>query len=76
MERPFLISFLEFDVGVLEFLQTEPDPFVALVLHPLEAESEGHHYKLVVISLLILAPGKLLVFAMFTFDSKRRLTTM
>ena len=31
------------DVGVLEFLQTEPDPYVALVFHPLEAGSEGHH---------------------------------
>ena len=30
------------DVGVLEFLQTEPDPFAALVFHPLEAELEGH----------------------------------
>ena len=39
-----------YDVGVLEFLQTEPDPHVALVFHPLEAESEGHHYKLMVIS--------------------------
>ena len=38
------------DVGVLEFLQTEPDPYLALVLRPLEAESEGHHYKLMVTS--------------------------
>ena len=38
------------DVGVLELLQTEPEPYVALVLHPLEAESEGHHYKLMVTS--------------------------
>ena len=36
-----------FDV---EFLQTEPDPYVALDFHPLEAESEGHHYKLMVTS--------------------------
>ena len=38
------------DVGVLEFLQTEPDPYVALVFHSLEAESEGQHYKLMVTS--------------------------
>ena len=37
-------------VGVLKFLKTEPDPCVALVFHPLEAESEGHHYKLMVTS--------------------------
>ena len=35
------------DVGVLEFLQTEPDPYIALIL---EAESEGHHSKLMVTS--------------------------
>ena len=28
-------------LGVLEFLQTEPDPYAALVFHPLEAEPEG-----------------------------------
>ena len=39
-----------FDVWVLEFLQTEPDPYVALIFHPLETESEGHHYKLMVTS--------------------------
>ena len=38
------------DVGVLEFLQTEPDPCVALVFHPLEAKSEGHHYKFMITS--------------------------
>ena len=38
------------DVGVLEFLQTEPDSYAALTFHPLEAESEGHHYKLMVTS--------------------------
>ena len=38
------------NVGVLEFFQTEPDPYVALVFPPLEAESEGHHYKLLVTS--------------------------
>ena len=38
------------DVGVLGFFQTEPDPYVALVFHRLEAESEGHYYKLVVTS--------------------------
>ena len=38
------------DVGVLEFLQTEPDSNVALVFDPLEAVSEGHHYKFMVIS--------------------------
>ena len=38
------------DVGILEFLQTEPDPYAALVFHPLEAELEGHHYKFVVTS--------------------------
>ena len=38
------------DVGVLEFLQTEPDPYAALVFHPLEEESQGHHYKLRVTS--------------------------
>ena len=36
------------NVGVLEFLQTEPDPSGALVFHPLEVESEGHHNKLMV----------------------------
>ena len=38
------------DVGILEFLQTEPDPYAAMVFHPLEMESEGHHYKLMVTS--------------------------
>ena len=38
------------DVGVLEFLQTEPDPYVTLVFHPLEAETDGHHYKFMVTS--------------------------
>ena len=33
-----------------QFLQTEPDPYAALVFHPLEAELEGHHYKFVVTS--------------------------
>ena len=36
------------DDGILEFLQTQPDLYVALVFHPLEAESEGHHCKLMV----------------------------
>ena len=36
------------DVGVLEFLQTEPDAYFALGCHPLEAESEGHHYMLMI----------------------------
>ena len=40
------------DVGVLEFLQTEPDPYVAMLFFPLEAESEGHHYKLLVTSII------------------------
>ena len=35
---------------VLEFLQTEPDPYFALDFHPFEAESECHHYKLMVTS--------------------------
>ena len=50
MEQTFLLSLLEnfCDVGVLEFLQTEPGPFAALVFHPLEAELEGHHYKFMV----------------------------
>ena len=41
MEQIFLLSLLEkfCDVGVLEFLKTEPDPYVALVVYPLEAES-------------------------------------
>ena len=38
------------NVGVLEFLQAEPDSYGALVFHPLEAESEGHHYKIMVTS--------------------------
>ena len=38
------------NVGILEFLQTEPDPYVALVFHALKAESEGHHNKLMVTS--------------------------
>ena len=38
------------DFGVLEFLKTEPDPYVALVFHPLEAESEGYHYELMLTS--------------------------
>ena len=38
------------DVGILEFLQTEPDPYAALVFHPLETELEGHHYKFMVTS--------------------------
>ena len=38
------------NVGVLEFLQTEPDRYVALVFHPLVAESKGHHHKLIVTS--------------------------
>ena len=38
------------DVGVLEFLQTEPDPYIAPVFHPLEAESEGRHYNFMFIS--------------------------
>ena len=38
------------DVEVLKFLKTEPDPYVALVFRPLEVVSEGHHYKLMVIS--------------------------
>ena len=46
MEQFFLLSLL----GVLEFLQAEPDPYVALVFRPLEAESEGYHNKLMVTS--------------------------
>ena len=38
-------------VGVIEFLQTEPDHYVALIFLPLEVESEDH-YKLP-----ITAPG-------------------
>ena len=38
------------DVGVLEFLQTEPDHYAALVFHHLETEPEGHHYKFIVTS--------------------------
>ena len=38
------------DVGILEFLQTEPDPYATLVFHPLEVEPEGHHYKFMVTS--------------------------
>ena len=61
MEQTFLLLLLEnfCDVGVLEFLQTEPDPYAALVFHPLEAEPEGHHYKFMVTSIIGLwkAPG-------------------
>ena len=38
------------NVGVLEFRQSLPDPYVALVFPPLEAESEDLHYKLMVTS--------------------------
>ena len=38
------------NVEVLEFLQTEPDPYVVQVFNPLEAESEGHQSKLMVTS--------------------------
>ena len=62
------------DVGVLKFLKTEPDPYVALVFHPLEAESEGHHYKLMVTS--DIGSWKALDFAMFTLDWKCHLTMM
>ena len=58
------------DVGVLEFLQIEPDPYAALW---------GRSLKVIITrswSLPISAPGKLLVFAMFTLDWKRRLTMM
>ena len=37
-------------VGVLEFLKAELDSYFDLLFHPLEAESEGHHYKLMVAS--------------------------
>ena len=37
-------------VGVLEFLKTELDSYVALLFHPLEAKSECHHHKLMVAS--------------------------
>ena len=50
MEQTFLLSMLENFLGVLEFLQTEPDPHSALVLHPFEAEPERHHYKFMVTS--------------------------
>ena len=52
MEQTFLLSLLEIFLRywVLEFLQTEPDPYAALVFHPLEAELEGHHYKFMVTS--------------------------
>ena len=73
MEQTVLLLLL-CDVGVLEFLQTEPDPYVALVFHPLGAESEGHHYKLMVTSNI--CSWKAPVFAMFTLDWKRRLTMM
>ena len=50
--QTFLLSLLEkfYDVRVLKFLKTEPEPYFALVFYPLEAESEGHHYKLMVTS--------------------------
>ena len=69
------------DVGVLEFIQTEPYPysalgffflfvcFVLVFFLPLETEPEGHHYKFMVTS--ISASGKFLVFAMLTLDWKR-----
>ena len=62
------------DVGVLEFLQTESDPYVALVFHLWRLS-----LKVIITSLWslpILAPGKLLVFAMFTLDWRRRLPMM
>ena len=62
------------DVGVLEFLQTEPDPYAALVFHLWRRS-----LKVIITgswSLSISAPGKLLVFAMFTLDWKRRLAMM
>ena len=39
-----------YSCSVFKFLKTEFDPYVSLVFHPLEAESEGHHYKLMVTS--------------------------
>ena len=53
MEQTFLLLFARkkfCDVGVLEFLQTELDPYVVMFFHPLETEAEGHHYKLMVTS--------------------------
>ena len=60
------------DVGVLGFLPTEPDFYVALVFH--KADSEGHHYKHMVTSNI--SSWKLVVFAMLTVDWKRVLTLM
>ena len=41
MEQTLLLLLLEkfCDVGVLEFLQIEPDPDIAPVFHPLEVKS-------------------------------------
>ena len=53
VEQTFLISLLGkcyVMFGVLALLQTEPDSYIALLFLPLEAESEGRHFKLVVIS--------------------------
>ena len=50
VKQTFLLLLLEICLRcwVLEFLQTEPDPYVALAFHPLETESEGYHYKLTI----------------------------
>ena len=63
------------DVGVLEFLQTEPDPHVALVFFTLWRQS----LKVIISSswsLPISAPGKLTVCAMFSLDWKHRFAMM
>ena len=50
MQQTSLLLLLEkfLQCWVLEFLQTKPDPYAALVFHSLEAQPEGHHYKLMV----------------------------
>ena len=45
---PPIVARKIFYVGVLEFLKTKPDSYIALVYQPLEVKSEGNHYKLTV----------------------------
>ena len=52
VEQTFLLSLLEKFLWCRDpwVSPTEPDPYAALVFHPLEAEPEGHHYKFMVTS--------------------------
>ena len=73
MEQSFFLSLHgSFScVGVLEFFKTELDSYVALLFHPLDAESQGHHHKFMVVSNV--GSWKVTGLAMLTFDWKRHL---